>query len=427
MEAMKPLMKLCIAKLKQGTLLWLEGFKEACYLHRVVILCLSMIVLNSVVIPMLFWILPDQCSQISTQVPCSFGGILKLYSVLRLGLIQLFYLCIAKLKQGTLLWLEGFKEACYLHRVVILCLRSRKLLIRTGQCFLLNGFIFLGSIIVLNSVVIPMLFWILPDQCSQISTQVPCSFGGILKLYSFLRLGLIQLFYVLWFYPLYMYNDIAKFGFAAMGRSGSSVVEPSSPSETLTAQSTAHKERLAGLGGYNDIAKFGFAAMGRSGSSVVEPSSPSETLTAQSTAHKERLAGLGGVMVGIGEQVFATGFIPYVGKAINFLLLSWIYKWNFSEVALDKRLDYFESNWAFFAGSPCVLAIFFVSPLVSYGIMAVLFPLFVLAATCSGAEQDISFPRRKWRGVGLGRLPIFYAADRYNNVLTPNLLGVSVI
>ena len=40
MEAMKPLMKLCIAKLKQGTLLWLEGFKEACCLHRVVILCL---------------------------------------------------------------------------------------------------------------------------------------------------------------------------------------------------------------------------------------------------------------------------------------------------------------------------------------------------------------------------------------------------
>ena len=28
-----------------------------------------------------------------------------------------------------------------------------------------------------------------------------------------------------------------------------------------------------------------------------------------------------------------------------------------------------------FPGSPCVLAIFFVSPLVSYGVMAVLFPL----------------------------------------------------
>lgn len=98
-------------------------------------------------------------------------------------------------------------------------------------------------------------------------------------------------------------------------------------------------------------------------------------------------------------QVYATGFIPYIGKALNFLLLSWMYayycfeyvlhllmlshmlqvvftqiilqlpsygadllmivycisqllryKWNFSELGLDKRLDFFESNWAFFAG-----------------------------------------------------------------------------
>jgi hypothetical protein len=26
------------------------------------------------------------------------------------------------------------------------------------------------------------------------------------------------------------------------------------------------------------------------------------------------------------------------------------YKWNFNEVALDRRLDYFESYWPFFAG-----------------------------------------------------------------------------
>lgn len=36
----------------------------------------------------------------------------------------------------------------------------------------------------------------------------------------------------------------------------------------------------------------------------------------------------------------------------NILALELIgrYKWNFSEVPLDKRLDFFESNWAFFAG-----------------------------------------------------------------------------
>ncbi|XP_041012736.1 protein EI24 homolog isoform X2 [Juglans microcarpa x Juglans regia] len=316
-------------------------------------------------------------------------------------------LCGAKLKQATLLWLEGFIEACCLHRVVILCLRSRKLLIRTGQCFLLNGFIFLGSIFVLNSVVIPMLQWILPDQCSHVNSQLPCSFDGILKFYSILRRGVVQLFYIFWFYPMYVFSII-----------------------------------LSNIW-YNDIAKFGFAAMGRSGPSRVEPTSPSETSTIHNTVHAERLAGLGGVMVGIGEQVysilllsffflevFATGFIPYVGKVLNFLLLSWMYayycfeyKWNFSEVALDKRLYYFESNWAFFAGfgSPCVFAIFFFSPLVSYGVMAILFPLFVLSATGSRAEQDISFQNTKWRAAGLGRLPIFYAAD------TLSLLALSLL
>ncbi|XP_044491122.1 protein EI24 homolog isoform X1 [Mangifera indica] len=307
----------------------------------------------------------------------------------------LMNLLISKSKQALLLWLEGFREACCLHRVVVLCHRSRKLTVRTGQCFLLNGFIFLGSIFVLYSVVTPTLLWILPDNCSKFSSQELCSHGGIIKLYSFLRLALIQLLYVFWFYPLYVFSIILS---------------------TMW---------------YNDIAKYGFAAMGRSMQTVPEPSRQKET--SQNADQKDRSIDLGGIMIGIGEQVYsvlllsffflevyATGFIPYIGKAINFLLLAWLYayycfeyKWNFSEVGLDKRLDFFESNWAFFAGfgSPCVLAIFFFSPLVSYGVMAILFPLFVLTATGSRAEDYISLRRREWKGAGLGRLPIFYAAD----------------
>lgn len=300
---------------------------------------------------------------------------------------------MAKSKQALLLYFDGFREACCLHRLLLLR-RSKMLLIRTGQCFLLNGFIFLGSIFILKSFVIPTLLWILPDQCSQFSSQELCSGGSILKLYSFLRLGLIQLLYVFWFYPLYMFSLI-----------------------------------LSNIW-YNDIAKYGFAAMGKSGHTVQE--SLKQNVTSQNT-NSARPAGLGGFVIEIGEQVYslllltfffievyATGFIPYIGKAVNFLLLSWMYayycfeyKWNFSDVGLDKRLDFFESNWPFFAGfgSPCVLAIFFFSPLVSYGVMAILFPLFVLTATVSGAEDVCSTKRRKWRGAGLWRLPIFYLAD----------------
>ncbi|TQD84504.1 hypothetical protein C1H46_029939 [Malus baccata] len=252
-------------------------------------------------------------------------------------------------------------------------------------------------IIILNSVIIPTLQWILPDGCAEYSSQELCSFGGILKFYSFLRQGLVQLFYVTWFYPLYVFSII-----------------------------------LSNIW-YNDIAKYGFSSMGRSAPTTLDPVRQNEALVLQNIVGPERPAGLGGVMIGIGEQVYSvlllscfflevyvTGFIPYVGMALNFLLLSWMYayycfeyKWNFSEVHLEKRLDFFESNWAFFAGfgSPCVLPILFFSPLVSYGFMAILFPLFVLTATGSEAEQVISSQRTKWEGDGLERLPIFNAAD----------------
>ncbi|KAH1222067.1 Protein EI24 [Glycine max] len=342
-----------------------------------------------------------------------------------------------KVKVGGFLWLEGLVEACCLHRVVILCMRSNKLLMRTGQCFLLNGFIFLGSIFVLNSVVIPALWWILPDQCSQFVSHKLCDLGGTLKFYSFLRLALIQLFYV--------QTKLARILKVCEG----SVEEVTWEEETsirgqfpklCPEDKTSFELKIQKLRPYilycryNDIARYGYAAMGRSKFTVEKGSSQNNSPTVQNAHHVKGPSGLGGVMIGIGQQVYsilllsvfflevyATGFIPYIGKLLNFLLLSWMYayycfeyKWNFNEVALDRRLDYFESYWPFFAGfgSPCVLAIFFFSPLVSYGIMAILFPLFVLTATGSESEQEISFEKHKWRVAGVGRLPIFYVADK---------------
>ncbi|CAI0375228.1 unnamed protein product [Linum tenue] len=303
----------------------------------------------------------------------------------------------AKLKQASLLWLEGFLEACCLHRAFILCRRSKKLLIRTGQCFLLNGFIFLGSLFMLNSVLIPALQWILPDKCSEISSHEPCLHGGILRYYSFLRRGLVQLFYIFWVCPVYLFSIILS---------------------TLW---------------YNDIAKHGFAAMGNNGLNLSKPSRSDEIAAEPKKAPMEKPPGLEGIFVGIGEQVYslmlltffllqvhAVGIVPFVGKALSFVMMSWMYayycfeyKWNFSEVPLDRRLDFFETNWAFFAGfgSPSVLAIFFVSTFVSYGLMGALYPLFVLTATSSSADHLIFSERKKWKGIGLRRLPIFCAAD----------------
>lgn len=302
-----------------------------------------------------------------------------------------------KLKQASLLWLEGFVDACSLHRVVIYCHRSRQLAIRTGQCFLLNGFIFLGSIFTLYSVIIPSLEWILPDHCPHLVPGEECSFGGTLKFYSFLRTGLVQLFYVLWFYPLYVFSFILS---------------------TLW---------------YNDIAKYGFLAIKKDEPTSTDQQSLQDQSSSPNSTQTSRSTDFGGVMIGIAEQAYSlillntfflqvqlTNMIPYIGLPLNFVLTSWMYayycfeyKWNFKGLSLDKRLDFFESNWAFFAGfgSPCILSMFVFSRLVSYGILAILFPLFVLTATGSNADKLITSQRKTWKGVGLARIPIFSAAD----------------
>ncbi|KAK9167678.1 hypothetical protein Scep_002869 [Stephania cephalantha] len=302
----------------------------------------------------------------------------------------------AKSKKAMVLWLEGFREACCLHRVVFFCLRSKSLAVRTGQCFLLNGLIFLGSLLTLNSVIIPVLQWILPNHCPQFDSLDLCAAGGIAKLFSFLRHALVQIFYIFWFYPVYILSLVLSSFW------------------------------------YNDIAKHAFIAMGRH-ELTAKPSSQSELSKSENLCEADKPAGLGRAIIGVGEHIYsllllsvfflkvsAAGFIPYIGKVLNFVLLSWMYayycfeyKWNLTELGLDKRLDFFESNWAFFAGfgSPCVLAIFFFPSFVSYGVMAVLFPLFVLTATGSRTEDVINSRRRTWQGAGLGRLPIFYASD----------------
>ncbi|XP_022566031.1 protein EI24 homolog isoform X2 [Brassica napus] len=287
----------------------------------------------------------------------------------------------AKLKQVMLLWLEGFLEACSLHRVVILC----------------------HNLGVFKWFVNPALQWILPDPCAPVTFQDFCSYNGS---YAFLRGGLLQLFYVFWFYPMYMLSFI-----------------------------------LSNIW-YNDVAKYGFEAIEKSELRSAETFSQCDVPASVNMTNAERPSGFGGVMIDIGEQVYSillltffftevyvVGVIPYIGKILNFLLLSWMYayycyeyKWNFLEIPLVKRLEFFESNWAFFAGfgSPGVLAIFFLSPLVSGALMAILFPLFVLTATGSGPDKSIVAPRGTWQCAGLLRLPIFYVAN------TLSMLALSI-
>lgn len=310
--------------------------------------------------------------------------------------------------QLVMLWWAGVREACCLHRVLFFCKRSRILLKRTGQCFLLNGCIFLGSIFLLKFVITPVLQWILPvNSQHQAATDVQyCDYCPITeageRFYLLLQTILFTLFYVLWFYPMYVFSFII-----------SSIW-------------------------YNEIAKQACIIMKQSDEVPQKLNSGKDKVLSTEAAINHD--GLEGMMLMIGEQIYsilmitiffievsAVGYIPYIGKLLNFILQSWIYayycfeyKWNFIEWSLSKRIYFFETNWAFFAGfgSPCVLATFFSSQLISSGIMAILFPLFVLSATAAHPEQVIATFSKRWTHNRLRQVPLFYV---------PNATSVQVL
>ncbi|OAE18678.1 hypothetical protein AXG93_4448s1130 [Marchantia polymorpha subsp. ruderalis] len=208
------------------------------------------------------------------------------------------------------LWIAGFVEACRIDRAVLLCRRSKEVLKKTGQIFVLNGCIFLGRS---------------PSLRQDGDSAVGRSQGG-----GLLHSIIIVLCYGLWLFPIYVITFVV-----------------------------------------NCVCIM---------------------LTIGEQIYSIFMLGVFFV------EIFAVSYIPYIGQLFSFVMLSWLYayycfdyKWGFAKWNLERRLLFFETNWAFFAGfgSPCVLATFFLSPLVSAGVMNVLFPLFVLVATALNQEEVV--------------------------------------
>ncbi|KAJ4962312.1 hypothetical protein NE237_022251 [Protea cynaroides] len=178
---------------------------------------------------------------------------------------------------------------------------------------------------------------------------------------------------------------------------------------------------------YNDIAKYAFIAMDKDGLAVVKSSVQEESLNSQTSAHMDKPPGFGGVIIGIREQVysflllsffflegqvFAAGFIPYVGKASRhstsyfFLGCMPTTVSNTSGILLRFWRPLCFSN--FLLLSSCELWCH------GYTLpteMLTFILQFMVIATSAEADHAVNCNRRTKRGAGLGMLPIFYSAD----------------
>eukprot|EP00929_Paragymnodinium_shiwhaense_P099170 TRINITY_DN60725_c0_g1_i2.p1 TRINITY_DN60725_c0_g1~~TRINITY_DN60725_c0_g1_i2.p1 ORF type:complete len:424 (-),score=28.53 TRINITY_DN60725_c0_g1_i2:90-1361(-) len=250
--------------------------------------------------------------------------------------------------------LDGVRDALMLHRCVFFLARSEVIRFRTLQCFMLNGVIFLGSIIVFHLVVEPalgLLQHLVQPEEAWATNFVAASFAVLYKM--------------LWIYPIYcisyllnmvMYQEIADSAVALAKN-----MQTPQPTPALT--------RLINEV-YRSLASFVY---------LVEMS--------------------------------LLLYVPVLGPMLYFIHSCWLasiycfeYRWVHLQWTSNQRVEYFESHWLYFAGFgfPMSLVCFWCPRFVDVGVFALLFPLFILQATSAEPCKLRSAPRI------FRRLPVFF-------------------
>lgn len=95
-------------------------------------------------------------------------------------------------------------------------------------------------------------------------------------------------------------------------------------------------------------------------------------------------------------QIAMCKSVPIVGDVLGFLTFSWLfamycqeYKWNQKAWSFERRIGELETHWLYYLGfgTPGALATFFFPTLISNGVFALIFPVFIVLST--GREPPI--------------------------------------
>jgi len=216
---------------------------------------------------------------------------------------------------GLLLWvvvktyLAGALDALSLHRAISLVYKSKKIQSVILNCFFLNGIIFLGSYFVFELMITPRIQSILQSSLS----------AFLCSLFSFV-------YYGCWLFPVCLFSFIINSAW------------------------------------YKDIAEQAFIHSGQKATKGDD---------AYSSIEKRVAAIVYSCVLGLAFLVFSftTMWIPYIGEALYFIQLSWLYSYYCFEYrwtlrgkwSLIKRLAYFEEHYIYMLGfgTPFTLAFFF--------------------------------------------------------------------
>lgn len=256
------------------------------------------------------------------------------------------------LEEAFVVWLSGVRDALALHECVYFLVGSEHIRLRTLQCFMLNGVIFLGSILLFNWAVEPalgFLRYLIQDDEPRVVEFVGASFSFFYK--------------VLWIYPIYvisfilnmmMYQEVADSAMALLRQ------EPTRATPLL--------DRIL-----NETFRF------LSNSVFI-------------------------------LKMYLLYYLPFVGPLLYFVHSCWLasiycfeYRWAHLRWSSAERLEYFEQHWLYFAGFgfPASFVSFLCPRFIDSGVFALFFPLMILTAARAEPKEQRLAPDC------IRRLPIF--------------------
>lgn len=287
---------------------------------------------------------------------------------------------VSSAKVCAKMWWLGLLESMKVHRCIVLFVldKSNTIAPHVLKSFVLNGCVFLGSIVWWNWVLYPTITWLLTRSVQPLwGSFVSTGIDLFLKCF-FTCFWLIPAYAVTLMVSSIWYQKVASAGFEV------SQQESGGTGAKKRVQSGSHK--------VGDVAQELYRAI---------------------------------FTMVFYMEVWIVGQVPFVGKPVYFLFSCWLYayycydyRWSLLNMKLPDRFECFERNWAFFAGFGTVmtLATLIFSFYVGAAILAVLFPLFILVACNSepAAMQGTS-------QVQHFKVPIFatavWATDRVVNIL----------
>eukprot|EP01112_Ceratiomyxa_fruticulosa_P023911 TRINITY_DN938_c0_g1_i2.p1 TRINITY_DN938_c0_g1~~TRINITY_DN938_c0_g1_i2.p1 ORF type:complete len:352 (+),score=37.88 TRINITY_DN938_c0_g1_i2:791-1846(+) len=245
--------------------------------------------------------------------------------------------------------------------------RSKSIQKTFANCLFLNGGLFLLSHLVYDRIIHPHINSLFSSFGDSLINSFPNVFG--------------LFYYMLWIYPIYLLS----FVFNAVW--------------------------------YGELAELTYKKLGGKGETVLSYQS---ILQGASDELYRNLMFLTTLIFS-----FLLYTVPLVGPILQFVMITYLYaffcfdyKWLLQGgISLERRLRHFESHWTYMLGFglPFTAASYFFPYLISYGVYAIIYPLFIIVAVIARPIKNMDTPHLR------KSLPIFDASRRMNNAVVQGI------